>query len=350
MLHLLDNLPFSSFEGAEVTDGKVTVSCDLELIANYTSKNGTVNFDLDLDKYAVGTSKKSSGSSSPTFDNNYAIGNDWNTTNTRNKFEYTGFEIVEIGGAKVLKYAHNGAGELKLGSSLAGTGIGDAIGFTFEISVMAGANGTFPTTTFRIDRQGDISGAVGGTSPNFIRLEDNGDITLCDVDVTKNVVIGKGDSTKFQTISVVYNAAEGTFTGYVDGVEKATTNATIDPLYFYASLEGTNNRLRMTAYGGYNGGNWVSVDGYPTALIDAGVFTVTEATETNTVKDIETGLYRNIDTKNEAEVELYKDAQRYSVKYNDVETSRPAIEAYLNANQYFYLSDAKLIVGNAMAD
>ena len=73
---------FSSFEGAEVVDGKVTVSGDLELIANYTSKNGTVNFDLDLDKYAVGTSKKSSGSSSPALDGNYAIGNDWNTLTT----------------------------------------------------------------------------------------------------------------------------------------------------------------------------------------------------------------------------------------------------------------------------
>ena len=106
----------------------------------------------------------------------------------------------------------------------------------------------------------------------------------------------------------------------------------------------------MAAYGGYNGSNWVSVDGYPTALIEAGVFTVSEATGTNTVIDLDTGLYRNIDTNSEIEVERYKGAQRYSVKYNDVETSRPAIEAYIHENHYFYLSDAKLLVGNTMAD
>ena len=343
---------FVSFSGADVADGKITVSGNVELTANYTTKNGTLRSTIAkyLTDYEVGTHKASDGSSaSKTFDNNVAIGNDWSTANNRNKFEYSSFELCEENGVKYIKYAHNGAGEFKIDASWKGTGIADILDFTFEISVKAGPNGTFPTTSFRVDRQGKIDGSEGGDSPCLIRLDDNGDIVLGGADYT-DVVIGKGDSTKFQTITVVYDASEGTFTGYVDGVEKATTNATITPDYLFATLDGgSNGRARISIYGGYNGGNWVSVDGYPTALIEAGVFTVTEAEGTNTVKDINTGLYRNIDPKNEAEAKLYEGAQRYSVKYNDAETSRPAIAEYILANQYVCISSATLTIGNTMS-
>lgn len=341
---------FASFSGAEVADGKITVSGNVELIANYTTKNGTVNFSLDLAKYEVGTYKGSTGSSSSTFDGNYAIGNDWNATNTRNKFEYSRFELCEEGGVKYLKYAHNGAGELKLGSSWVGTGIAEPLDFTFEISVKAGPNNTFATTFFRIDRQGNLDGTVGGTSPLLIRLDDNGDIVLGGANYT-DVVIGKGDSTKFQTITVVYDASEGIFTGYIDGEKKGTTNATFTPDYLYATLDGgSNNRLRIAAYGGYNGSNWLTMDGIPQQFIADGTFTVAPKEGGTGILDKVTGLYRNIDAGNPADVEEYKDAPRFALTYNGGTEARPAIEAYILANQYVCISSAKLTIGNTIGN
>lgn len=164
------------------------------------------------------------------------------------------------------------------------------------------------------------------------------------------MVIGKGDSTKFQTITVVYDASEGTFTGYVDGVEKATTEATFTPDYLFATLDGgSNGRARISIYGGYNGANWLTIEGVPQKFIDDGTFTVTPNAKGNAIKDKVTGLYRNINASDPADVKEYEGAERYYLTYNGGTEARPAIAEYICANQYLCISSATLTIGNTMS-
>ena len=341
----------TSWEGADVVDGKVTVSGDLELIANYTSNKAVVDFTYSSANDTVGVYTGLAGSSATKPNGSYTIGNVWGTSGSHD-YSYGNFLVVEEDGVKSLRFAHNGGCELKLGNAWIGKGIGDSLDFALEITVKAGANGTFPRTSFRIDRIGDLNGQVANTAvaSEILELSENGDILMRDY-FGNDVVLAKGDANAFQTITVVCDVSENKFLGYVNGELKGETVMNIENANMFAShYAGVNTRLRLTMYGGYQAENWNEL-GFPAAIVGEGkLFNFTENENGVYILDKDTGLYRKYNDKDEFDVENYADATKYNVSYTAGNELWTAVQEYVNANQYFYFGGAKVYVGNPMAD
>ena len=342
----------TSWEGADVVDGKVTVSGDLELTANYTTNAAVVDFTYSSASDTVGSYKGLAGSSG-TVTGGFTLGNLWSDTAKRHAYAYCNFSVVEEDGVKCLKYAHNGAGELKLGSSWLGRGIGDSLDFTLEVTVKANENGTFPHTSFRIDRIGDVNGLANTSSvpSELLVLSENGDIIMRDY-FGNDVVLAKGDATKFQTVTVACDVSENKFIGYVDGVKVAETVMNIENANLFAShYAGVNDRLRLTMYGGFQAGNWREHSGYPADLVGEGKpFNFIEKEGGTYIYDTDLNLYRQYYSEHPGEAEKYADAPRYDISYTAGDDLLNAVKEYVDANQYFYFGGAKVYIGNPMAD
>ncbi len=339
----------TSFEGADVVDGKVTVAGDLEITINYTTDEAKEFFSINYSDAQVGAYNGIAGASGATLPGAYVIGTVWGATGEHD-YNYGNFTVVEQDGVKCLKYAHNGAAQTNFGNSFVGTGMGDSIDFSIQIKVKASANGTFPNTEIRVDRIGNAQGEIATGSPAcFIFLENDGDIVLQDLN-GENVVLGKGDATKFQTITIVCDVSEGKFIGYIDGVKCGETAPALNPTFWYASHKvGVNNRLKVTMYGGYQAEDWKSL-GFPAELVGEGKsFQFTEAAKGGYIIDKDTGLYRLIDNANPADVEEYKDATQYSVSYTAGEALQTAVKEYVESNMYFYFTDVAIYSGDVMA-
>ena len=342
----------TSWEGAEVVDGKVTVSDDLELIANYTTDAAVLDFTYSSASDTVGSYKGLAGSNG-TVTGAFTLGALWSAAN-RHDYAYCNFEVVEEDGAKCLKYAHNGAGELKLGANWLNRGIGDSLDFTLEVTVKANENGTFPHTSFRIDRIGDLNGQESnssGVASELLVLSENGDIIMRDY-FGNDVVLAKGNATKFQTITVACDVSENKFIGYVDGVKVAETVMNIENANIFAShYAGVNTRLRLTMYGGFQANGWREFNCYPAELVGEGKpFNFVEKEGGAYILDQDTGLYRQYFAEHSGEAEKYADAPRYDISYTAGDDLLNAVKEYVDANEYFYLAGAKVYIGNPMAD
>ena len=339
----------TSFEGATVTSGKVNVSGDLNITVNYTTNAVSEHFaGVDLSSATVGAYTGIAGNSG-TIPGSYVIGAAWGTKDAHD-YAYGNFTVAEQNGEKCFKFAHNGASQQNFGNTFVGKGMGDTLDFSIQIKVKAAADGTFPHTDLRVDRLGNAQGAIATASPAcFVVFDTNGDIVLQDLN-GNNVVLGKGDATTFQTVTIVFDVSEGKFIGYIDGVKCGETTPALQPTNWYASHRaGVNTRLKVTMYGGYQTDDWKKF-GFPAELVGEGKsFQFTEAAEGSYILDKDTGLYRLIDTENAADVEEYKDATRYDISYTAGEALQTAIKEYVEAHEYFYFNDVKIYVGDVMA-
>lgn len=339
----------TSFEGATVTDGKVTVEGDLEITINYTTDAASVHYAaLDLSSATVGAYKGIAGDSG-SVPGSYVIGTAWGASGAH-AYAYGNFTVAEENGVKCFKFAHNGASQANFGNTFVGTGMGDSIDFSIQLKVKANANGTFPRTEIRVDRIGNAQGVAATGGPAcFVILENNGDIVLQDLN-GNDVVLGKGDATKFQTITVVCDVSEGKFVGYIDGVKCGETDPALNPLFWYASHKaGVNARLKVTMYGGYQGSYW-NLRGIPAELVGEGKsFQFAESAEGTFILDKVTGLYRVIDGEDPVDVEEYKDATKYAISYTAGEDLQNAVKAYVEANDYFYFTDFAVYAGDVIA-
>ena len=108
----------TSFEGAEVVDGKVTVSSDLEITINYTSDEAVAYYSINQYETAIDAYKGIDGTSG-TMAGSFITGTNFGAANAH-AYSYCNFSIVEDGGVKVLKFAHNGAGQHNFGLSKVG--------------------------------------------------------------------------------------------------------------------------------------------------------------------------------------------------------------------------------------
>lgn len=338
----------TSFEGATVTDGKVTVAGDLEITINYTTSAATEHFSINYSDATVGSYKGIAGNSGSVA-GDFTIGTAWGASDAHD-YNYGNFSVVEEDGVKCLKFAHNGAGQHNFGTTFVNKGMSDSLDFSIQLKVKAAADGTFPHTDIRIDRIGNAQGvaAVGGPA-GFLVLANNGDIVLQDLN-GNNVVLGKGDATKFQTVTVVADVSESKFIGYIDGVKCGETLFGLNPVLLYASHKACiNTRFRVCMYGGFQADDWKTL-GFPAELVGEGkAFRFTEAANGGYVIDKDTGLYRLIDTKNAADVEEYKDATQYAISYTAGEALQTAVKEYVDAHQYFYYTDVVVYSGDVMA-
>lgn len=339
----------TSFEGATVTNGKVTVSGNLEITINYTTDAASVHHAaLDLSSATVGAYNGIAGSSG-TVPGGYVIGTAWGASGAH-AYNYGNFTIAEEDGVKCFKFAHNGACQANFGNTFVGTGMGDSIDFSIQLKVKANANGTFPRTEIRVDRIGNSKGEIATGSPAcFLILENNGDIVLQDLN-GNDAVLGKGDATKFQTITVVCDVSEGKFVGYIDGVKCGETDPALNPILWYASHKaGVNTRLKVTMYGGYQASYW-NGKGIPAELVGEGKsFQFAESADGTFILDKVTGLYRVIDGEDPADIEEYKDATKYAISYTAGADLQNAIKEYVEANDYFYFTDFVVYKGDVMA-
>jgi len=340
----------TSFEGATVTDGKVTVAGDLEITINYTAAAASVHHAIDLSTATVGAHKGIAGSSG-TLPGSYILGTAWGQTNAHD-YNYADFSVLEDNGTKYIKFAHNGAGQHSFNTAFIGTGMGDSRDFSVELKVKAAADGTFPETGVNIYRLGwnnSTGKAVSASPASILAFKPNGDIVLRDF-YDNDVVLGKGDATKFQTVTVVCDVSESKYIGYIDGVKCGETKMCINPHVLYASLAGgKNTSLFVCMYGGYQADDW-KVLGFPAELVGEGKsFQFTEAAKGGYIIDKVSGLYRLIDTKNEADVEEYKDATQYAISYTAGEALQTAVKEYVEAHQYFYYTDVVVYAGDVMA-
>ena len=339
----------TSFDGATVTDGKVNVAGDLNITINYTTNAVSEHFSgVDLSSATVG-SYKGIGGNSGTVPGSYIIGTAWGASGAH-AYNYGNFTVAEQDGVKCFKFAHNGAAQQNFGTTFVGKGMGDSLDFSIQLKVKANTNGTFPRTEIRIDRIGNAQGVAATGGPAcFIILENNGDIVLQDLN-GNNVVLGKGDATKFQTITVVCDVSEGKFIGYIDGNKCGETAPALNPLFWYASHRaGVNTRLGVCIYGGFQASYW-NGKGIPAELVGEGKsFQFTEKEGGSFIIDKDTGLYRVVDGNNPADIEEYKDATRYAISYTAGEALQNAVKEYVEANDYFYFTDVKIFVGDVMA-
>ena len=340
----------TSFEGAEVVDGKITVSGNLEITINYTTTAATEHYVLDMSTATVGTHTGIAGSEG-TIPGNYILGTVWGKDGAHD-YNYADFSVVEEGGVKCFKYAHNGAGQQSYNKSFIGTGIGDSNDFSFQFSIKAAADGSFPHTDINIYRLAwnNSTGKAANASPaSLLSLEPNGDIVLKDF-YGNHVVLGKGDATKFQTVTVVCDVSESKYIGYIDGVKCGETKMAINPAALYNSLAtNKNTSLYLCMYGGYQAEDWKAL-GFPAELVGEGkAFQFSEDEKGGYVIDKESGLYRMIDTKNADDVEEYKDATQYAISYTAGADLQSAIKEYVESNMYFYFNDVAVYNGDVMA-
>ncbi len=373
----IDDADFASW-GAGVTDGKITVSGDVTVTANYTKKGVFSSYDfeqyVDGDKTynAVGNFIATDYSGNPT--NNVSssavgpagsywsigaslnLGNNWNATaasSAPHAYCYAKWQIVKDGDNQVIKFAHNGNGQTTFGSfvnsNIASTsGIGDTLNFSLEIDVKPAADGSFPYTVLRVDRQGSATSNTANGSPEFIKLMPDGSVILGGEAVeygnlNTNVIVPKASTTAFTKIGLYVDFSTGTLYGYANG-DLTAVSAFPEMLkteYYLAGMDALNNtRFQIAMYGGYSASNWTTVSGFPKALVDNGTFVVTAAEEGRYVLD--GNAYRPYVADTDAE------ATRYNISYTDGDAFRAAVAEYINANSYFYYDNIKVSYGDAL--
>ena len=194
-----------------------------------------------------------------------------------------------------------------------------------------------------------VPGSLRSSPSSLLSLEPNGDIVLKDF-YENDVVLGKGDATKFQTVTVVCDASENKFIGYIDGVKCGETKMALNPASLYDSLAtNKNTSLYVCMYGGYQADDWKTM-GFPAELVGEGkAFQFSEAEKGGYIIDKESGLYRLIDAKNPDDVEEYKDATQYAVSYTAGADLQSTVKTYVESNMYFYFTDVAVYNGDVMA-
>ena len=357
----LDGAVFESWSGAEVTDGKITVSDNVELVANYSSKQF---YSWDFEGETVGAYKnndstylkngvtthaflKPDGTAyTPvsTVKDVFATGS--SSSNQRVPHEYSSFEIVEIDGNKCLRYGHSGAGETKLtqnGVTFKGTGVGNTVGFTIQMDLMTSPDGTVPATQFRIDRYG-----ASTSGPIIFSFDSSANVYVGNYDAT-GTQIGQLSADRFSTVTVTYNADTGMIDGYVDGVYGGSARLNLTEAALATFLKeidnDTHTRFQLSMYGGYLGGHW-SNKVLPQELIDSGAFTFTE-TDTYVTKNL--GTASKPDNKSQTYVKS-GDSYKYITKASTaqmytVEIDYAKLEEYFRAHESFYMDNVSLTAG-----
>ena len=352
----IDGYTFSSW-GEGVTDGKITLNNDVELIANYDvfeflnwdfedesvgalkDRDSSSDFSLNGEKYTLqsGTNK------------NWAMGS--TADDQRVPHEYSQYKFVadpNNSENKCVMLTNTGAGEVKLVdaiSSFKGTGVGDTISsVTIEFDVTASANGTFAQSDIRIDRFGTATTDNGGSSISLVRFNHNGDIVL---NSDSGKLIAKASATEAVRIAVTLDFANNTLIGYANGVEvcsKSGVMSATNAKDYLASLEaGKNTRFRLSYYGGYLGANFATV---PASLVEDGTFTFTKVDSLVVANSFSQCYTKNSDgtykyyngtdpTKVPAGTELYTAVVDYD-KFG----------AYLEANHSVYLDNILITYGD----
>ena len=374
----VDGADFVSW-GTGVTEGKITVSGDVTVTANYESKS--VFSSYDFEQYedggktynAVGNYIATDYSGNPT--NNVSgsavapagsywkigaalnLGNNWNATEASSAphaYCYSKWQIVKDGDSQVIKFAHNGNGQTTFGAfvttSLATTtGIGDTLNFSLELDVKPATDGSFPYTVLRVDRQGSATSNTANGSPDLIKLMPDGSVVLGGEAVeygglNTNVIVEKASATAYTKIGLYVDFSTGTLYGYANGTLTAVSAfpETLKPEHYLAGMDALKNtRFQIAMYGGYAASNWTTISGFPKALVDSGSFVATVAEEGKYVLD--GNSYRVYVEETDAE------ATRYNITYTDSEAFRTAVADYINANQYFYYDNVKVSYGDAFS-
>ena len=234
---------------------------------------------------------------------------------------------------------HTGAGELKLtqnGITMAKTGIGNTVGFTFQADFKASADGTVPPTQFKIDRYESTS------APTIFGFDAEGNVYVGDA--TKGTRVGKISGDKFTPVTVVYNADTGMIDGYVDGVYGGsytiTDNADTRKALLKAIDTDTHGRFQLTIYGGYLGSNWNNA-GVSQEIIDSGALVFEETTEFTKLDGNSQIYVKSGDTYKWSKNEPKAGTQMYKVTSIDYEK----YEAYFTQHESFYMDNASLTAG-----
>ncbi len=337
-----DGYALSSW-GEDVTDGKITVSDHVELVANYTpviKEHYTINYD----SAELGAYKGLEGSSG-SVPGSFITGSTWD-------YAYGNLTVSAQSGVKCLKFAHNGAIQASFNKNFLGTNAGDTLDFSFQIKIMAAANGSFPKTEvnfYRLAWNDSTGSSANATPQSILVLDTNGDIILRDYN-GNDVVLGQGSPDKFQTVTVVCDVSESKYIGYIDGVKCGETTMALNPTALYHSLEGgKNTSLYVCMYGGYQADDWKNI-GFPKELVGEDKhFRFAEDSKGTYIVDKDTGLYRLLNTKNAAEKAEYNDAAKYTLSYTVDAALKTAVKDYVEANSYFYYTDPKVFIGDVMA-
>ena len=361
---LADGYTFSSW-GEGVTDGKITVTDDVEIVANYEYFE-FLNWNFE-DETAGAIKDRDNGSgfllngASYTLQSgkngNWAMGS--TSAAQRVPHEYTQYKFVadpNNSDNTCVMLTNTGAGEVKLVDAISyfkGTGVGDTISsVTIEFDVTASANGTFAQSDIRIDRFGTATRNDKGGSVSLVRFNHDGDIVLNSDD---GKLIAKASATEAVRIAVTLDFANNTLIGYANGVEvcsKSGVMSTTNVKDYLASLEaGINTRFRLSYYGGYLGANFVA--SIPASLVEDGTFTFTKV-DALEIKTIGTSKFSQCYTKNSdgsyafynvtdpakvpAGTELYTAVVDYD-----------KLAAYLEANHSVYLDNVVITYNNPMA-
>ena len=312
---------FTNF--ATVTNNNTSADGKTNAIGSYISTAYSGNPESSLTGTAVAAPAGQSG----TYKLNIGsinIGNNF-TNSGAHAYALAKFTICGDETNQYVKFAHNGASSTTFSPAFvaknSATGIGDTMSFTFSVDLMSGKDGTFPLTSFRIDKHGSIQGAnvtgdaIGTKSPSILSLNENGTVTLegkAAVEyngIKTNVIAESISNTEFQNISVVVDFARGLYLGYLDGELKAVTslNADLKGAALVEAIDALKNtRFQMSMYGGYQGGNW---KGSKLTAAKAAVVEL-NGVETN-VYDAESGTW------NHAALEKYVD-ENYYFCYDDI--------------------------------
>ena len=324
---------YTSF--STVTDNNTSADGLTNAVGSYVSvsnpnnpTNHSTNANVVAPAGQSGTYKINIGSS-------YNLGNNFNYIKdgvSAPLHAYSQAKITIAGDAKnqYVKFSHNGAGEIKFSpafvASKSATGVGDTMSFSFSVDLMSGKDGTFPYSTFRIDRHGSSTHASDGEpakkSPIIFALNADGSVTLEGKSVVNyngintKVIAESISQTEFQRITVVVDYARGLYLGYLDGELKAVTTLHKDfnATEFLAGIEALKaTRQQVVLYGGYQAGNWKNsasvLNAAKAATVDLG------GVETN-VYDAETGTWNHA-----------------------------ALEKYVDDNYYFYFDNATVSYG-----
>ena len=220
--------------------------------------------DADGETVAATTKARTNFFGSWNISNNFCV-----TTKGSPAYMYMRALIEESkDGNKYLKFSHNGAGQTTWGSFVSSTakndtGVGDTVGFSLSVDLMSGKDNKFPTTYFRIDRQGNATSATGGGSPNIFVLNANGSVTLGGTavqygDLNTNVIIAAGEAsnTEFQKVTVVVDFANMIMKGYLNDklVAVSSTDTSLNPAGYLVQMDkNANTRFQVAVYGGYRG-------------------------------------------------------------------------------------------------
>ena len=255
------------------------------------------------------------------------LGNNFNSSD-HDAFTYAKFQICGDENNQYVKFSHNGAAESKYTAFLTSssyTGVGESMGFTLEVELMSGKDGTFPTTSFSIYGQGDASAANKGGSPALFYLNSDGSVTLAGTAVQygnlkTNVIATSISQTEFQKVSVYVDFANGLMFGYLDGELTAVSglHSNWNGTNFLAGYDlNKNTRFQVRLYGGYAASNWFTSKKFTAQGEAAKAASVI-------LNGVETPLY-------DAETDTWNPA---------------AIEKYVDDNYYFYYDDVAIYYGS----